>query len=141
MGELSAQDSSEPDPQLGTPAVGTRWLRQVRRQPRHRGLPDGLVNGEWRNDRVLRPRWNARKAQIAPWAAHLSQNAAKVPDQPRKSTPHCPSCPVRDAPIPDACRPAQRSHRIWAVRPCQAPLRNLVMLGRLLPSTPMHRLA
>ena len=26
---------------------------------------------------MLRPRWNARKAELAPWAAHLSQNAAK----------------------------------------------------------------
>ncbi|MXY22663.1 MAG: hypothetical protein F4Y49_15180 [Dehalococcoidia bacterium] len=40
-------------------------------------FPDGLASGEWRNDRTLRPRWNARKAQIAPWATHLSQNAAK----------------------------------------------------------------
>ena len=38
---------------------------------------DGLTAGEWRSDRTLRPRWNARKAELAPWAAHLSQNAAK----------------------------------------------------------------
>ncbi len=37
----------------------------------------GLADGEWRNDKELRPRWNARKAELAPWAAHLSQNAAK----------------------------------------------------------------
>ena len=38
---------------------------------------EGLDAGEWRNDKMLRPRWNARKAELAPWAAHLSQNAAK----------------------------------------------------------------
>ena len=38
---------------------------------------EGLADGEWRNDKELRPRWNARKAELAPWAAHLSQNAAK----------------------------------------------------------------
>ncbi len=38
---------------------------------------EGLADGEWRNDKVLRPRWNSRKAELAPWAAHLSQNAAK----------------------------------------------------------------
>lgn len=38
---------------------------------------EGLADGEWRNDRELRPRWNARKAELAPWAAHLSQDAAK----------------------------------------------------------------
>ena len=36
-----------------------------------------LDDGEWRNDRTLRPHWNARKAELAPWATHLSQNAAK----------------------------------------------------------------
>ena len=38
---------------------------------------EGLDDGEWRNDKTLRPRWNARKAELAPWATHLSQNAAK----------------------------------------------------------------
>ena len=38
---------------------------------------EGLDAGEWWNDKTLRLRWNACKAQIAPWAAHLSQNAAK----------------------------------------------------------------
>ena len=38
---------------------------------------EGLADDEWRNDRALRPRWNARKAELAPWATHLSQNAAK----------------------------------------------------------------
>ena len=38
---------------------------------------EGLVAREWRNDKTLRPRWNARKAELAPWATHLSQNAAK----------------------------------------------------------------
>ena len=38
---------------------------------------EGLADGEWRNDKALRPRWNARKAELAPWATHLSQNAAK----------------------------------------------------------------
>ena len=38
---------------------------------------EGLDGGEWRNDKTLRPRWNARKAELAPWATHLSQNAAK----------------------------------------------------------------
>ena len=38
---------------------------------------EGLADGEWRNDKTLRPRWNASKAELAPWAAHLSQNAAK----------------------------------------------------------------
>ena len=27
---------------------------------------EGLDAGEWRNDRALRPRWNARKAELAP---------------------------------------------------------------------------
>ena len=38
---------------------------------------EGLAAEEWRNDKTLRPRWNARKAELSPWAAHLSQNAAK----------------------------------------------------------------
>ena len=38
---------------------------------------EGLADGEWMNDKTLRPRWNARKAELAPWATHLSQNAAK----------------------------------------------------------------
>ena len=38
---------------------------------------EGLVAGEWRNDKTLRPRWNAHKAEVSPWATHLSQNAAK----------------------------------------------------------------
>ena len=33
--------------------------------------------GEWLSDRSLRPRWNWVKQFIAPWAASLSQNAAK----------------------------------------------------------------
>ena len=33
--------------------------------------------GEWLSDRTLRPRWNVVKKFIAPWAAELSQNAAK----------------------------------------------------------------
>ena len=37
----------------------------------------GLDVGEWRPDRTLRPRWNKIKSIIAPWAATLSQNAAK----------------------------------------------------------------
>ena len=35
--------------------------------------------GEWLNERTLRPRWNQVKRIIAPWAAALSQNAAKYP--------------------------------------------------------------
>ena len=38
---------------------------------------EGLAAGEWRSDNILWPRWNARKAELAPWAAHLSQKAAK----------------------------------------------------------------
>ena len=38
---------------------------------------EGLADGEWRNDKTLHPRWNASKAELAPWATHLSQNAAK----------------------------------------------------------------
>jgi len=38
---------------------------------------EGLDSGEWRNDKILRPRWNTRKAERASWATHLSQNAAK----------------------------------------------------------------
>ena len=38
---------------------------------------EGLADGEWMNDKTLRPHWNARKAELAPWATHLSQNAAK----------------------------------------------------------------
>ena len=37
----------------------------------------GLDVGEWLSDRSLRPRWNKVKRLIAPWAAVLSQNAAK----------------------------------------------------------------
>ena len=37
----------------------------------------GLDVGEWLTDRTLRPRWNRVKQMIAPWAADLSQNAAK----------------------------------------------------------------
>ena len=37
----------------------------------------GLDVGEWLSDRTLRPRWNRVKGIIAPWAAPLSQNAAK----------------------------------------------------------------
>ena len=37
----------------------------------------GLDVGEWLSDRTLRPRWNKIKTIIAPWAAALSQNAAK----------------------------------------------------------------
>ena len=33
--------------------------------------------GEWLSERSLRPRWNKVKHIIAPWAADLSQNAAK----------------------------------------------------------------
>ena len=33
--------------------------------------------GEWLSERTLRPRWNKVKHIIAPWAASLSQNAAK----------------------------------------------------------------
>ena len=37
----------------------------------------GLDVGEWLSERTLRPRWNIVKAMIDPWAAALSQNAAK----------------------------------------------------------------
>ena len=37
----------------------------------------GLDVGEWLSQRTLRPRWNQAKRLIAPWAAELSQNAAK----------------------------------------------------------------
>ena len=37
----------------------------------------GLDVGEWLNHQSLRPRWNWVKGIIAPWAAELSQNAAK----------------------------------------------------------------
>ena len=37
----------------------------------------GLDVGEWLSQRTLRPRWNQVKRLIAPWAAELSQNAAK----------------------------------------------------------------
>ena len=37
----------------------------------------GLDVGEWLSQRTLRPRWNRVKRLIAPWAAELSQNAAK----------------------------------------------------------------
>ena len=37
----------------------------------------GLNVGEWLSERTLRPRWNKVKHFIAPWAACLSQNAAK----------------------------------------------------------------
>ena len=37
----------------------------------------GLDVGEWLNHQSLRPRWNRVKGIIAPWAAELSQNAAK----------------------------------------------------------------
>ena len=37
----------------------------------------GLDVGEWLNERTLRPRWNRVQGIIAPWAAALSQNAAK----------------------------------------------------------------
>ena len=37
----------------------------------------GLEVGEWLSERSLRPRWNKVKHIIAPWAASLSQNAAK----------------------------------------------------------------
>ena len=38
----------------------------------------GLDVGEWLSDQTLRPRWNVvKKFIIAPWAAELSQNAAK----------------------------------------------------------------
>ena len=37
----------------------------------------GLDVGEWLNERTMRPRWNRVKRIIAPWAAALSQNAAK----------------------------------------------------------------
>ena len=39
----------------------------------------GLEAGEWLTHRSLRPRWNRVKGMIAPWAATLSQNAAKYP--------------------------------------------------------------
>ena len=35
-------------------------------------LQEGLADGEWRNDKELLPRWNTRKAQLAPWAAHIA---------------------------------------------------------------------
>ena len=38
---------------------------------------DGLAAGEWRTDKTLRPRWNTRKAGLAPRGAYLSQNADK----------------------------------------------------------------
>ena len=41
------------------------------------GFQAGLEVGEWLRDRSLRPRWNRVKQFIAPWAAPLSQNAAK----------------------------------------------------------------
>ena len=37
----------------------------------------GLDEGEWRNDRTLRPRFNAVKFEMYPWARALCQNAAK----------------------------------------------------------------
>ena len=37
----------------------------------------GLDVGEWLNHQSLRPRWTVVKGIIAPWAAELSQNAAK----------------------------------------------------------------
>jgi putative transposase len=37
----------------------------------------GLDVGEWLNHQSLRPRWTVVKKIIAPWAAPLSQNAAK----------------------------------------------------------------
>ena len=37
----------------------------------------GLDVGEWLSERTLRPRWNTVKHMIDPWAAGLSQNAAK----------------------------------------------------------------
>ena len=37
----------------------------------------GLDVGEWLNHQSLRPRWNKVKSMVAPWAAGLSQNAAK----------------------------------------------------------------
>ena len=37
----------------------------------------GLDVGEWLNHQSLRPRWNRVKGIVAPWAAELSQNAAK----------------------------------------------------------------
>ncbi len=37
----------------------------------------GLDIGEWLYERTLRHRWNLVKGIIAPWAAVLSQNAAK----------------------------------------------------------------
>ena len=37
----------------------------------------GLDAGEFRNDRKLRPRFNAVKASAYPWSSELSQNAAK----------------------------------------------------------------
>ena len=37
----------------------------------------GLDVGEWLNERTLRPRWNRVKHLAAPWAADMSQNAAK----------------------------------------------------------------
>ena len=37
----------------------------------------GLDVGEWLSERTLRPRWNRVNGIIAPWAAPLSQNAAK----------------------------------------------------------------
>ena len=37
----------------------------------------GLDVGEWLSERTLRPRWNQVKDLVVPWAAELSQNAAK----------------------------------------------------------------
>ena len=37
----------------------------------------GLDVGEWLSEKTLRPRWNKVKHMIAPWAADMSQNAAK----------------------------------------------------------------
>ena len=37
----------------------------------------GLDVGEWRGDRILRPRFNAEKRTLAPWSVDLSQNASK----------------------------------------------------------------
>ena len=37
----------------------------------------GLDVGDFRNDRKLRPRFNAAKASAYPWSSELSQNAAK----------------------------------------------------------------
>ena len=52
------QDCSEPNPQPGAPAVGTRWLRQIRRQPRHRGLSRRTLKAFIGNDKVgPHPNW------------------------------------------------------------------------------------